>query len=307
MTHTYGELNAFVVGSLMKEAVRRAILAIRAQRFTFEARVKGEGPKGSVDLVTTADQAAQRVFVKLLNEWFPTFGVVAEEDHLTVPCTEQDRNLWFSVDPLDGTKAFVRRQSHGIGTMISLICDGEVIAACVGDVMTQEVYATRPGSADVFRISEFGFAEALSVEPERPLADQWLQLRERPSAYSRAIQEMVAGADPLFKDYETTGGSIGISMARLWKGEMAGEVIRAGMATPWDLCPVVGILAKLGFVFVAIDATSHDFAVVHPPIEPRPVAVPHELLVIHESRLSELMSWRERFLQRNPAVSGSAV
>lgn len=298
MNQTYGELNAFVVGTLMKEAVRRAILAIRAQRFTFEASVKGEGPRGSVDLVTTADQAAQRVFVKLLNEWFPTFGVVAEEDHLTVPCTESGRDLWFSVDPLDGTKAFVRRQSHGIGTMISLICDGEVIAACVGDVMTQEVYATRPNSNEVYRISEFGFAEALRVDADRPLSDQWLQLRERPGAYSRAIQEMVAGEEPLFQDYETTGGSIGISMARLWKGEMAAEVIRAGIATPWDLCPVAGILARLGFVFVAVDPASHEFTLVRPPIEPRPMLVPHELLVVHESRVPELMDWRERFVRR---------
>lgn len=277
----------------MKEAVRRAIVAIRAERFSFEAQVKGVGRGGSVDLVTTADKVAQRVFVKLLREWFPTFGVVAEEDHLSVPCSEPGRDLWFSVDPVDGTRAFVRRQSHGIGTMISLVENGDVIAACVGDVMTQEVYATRPDSPDVFRISEFGFAERLSIDPARTLSGQWVQLRAPSSHYSPVVESMVRGRRPLFGGYEIAGGSVGISMARLWKGELAAEVLRPGQTTPWDLCPVVGICKRLGFVFVAIDPGGGPFRVVAPPVDVEPVVIERELLVVHESRLRELMAWRD--------------
>ena len=292
---SYGALNPHVVGTLMKEAVRRAMVAIRAERFSFEARVKGVGPRGSVDLVTTADQAAQRVFVKLLREWFPTFGVVAEEDHLSVPCTEPERNLWFSVDPLDGTKAFVRRQSHGIGAMISLVNDGVVVAACVGDVMTQEVYTTRPESEQVYRISEFGFAESLELDPERTLGEQWLQLRERPSHHSAMVAAMVAGPEPLFSGYEITGGSVGISMARLWKSEMSAEVIRPGRANPWDLCPVAGICTKLGFLFVELEDETGTCQVVPPPIAPGPLTLEREILVVHRSRLDELRAWVERY------------
>ncbi len=291
MRDSFGELNAHVVGTLMKEAVRRAIVAIRAERFSFEARVKGVRYGGSTDLVTTADNMAQRVFIKLLREWFPTFGVVAEEDQLAVPCTETGRNLWFSVDPLDGTKAFIRRQSHGIGTMISLMEDEHVIAACVGDVMTQEVYATRPGSDDVFRISEFGFAEKLSVERSRTLSKQRVQLRRPPSRYSKVIESMVCGEKPLFDGYETIGGSVGISMARLWKGEIAAEVLQPGPTTPWDLCPVVGICHNLGFVFVSTDTTQAHFEIIPPPVAPAPFLLEHELLVIHESRVEELSNW----------------
>ena len=146
MAFDYGELNGHSVGTLMKEAVRRAIVAIRSQRFTFEATAKAHGAHGGLDFVTTADRAAQDVFVELLREWFPDFGIVAEEGALRVPCTHPRHDLWFTVDPLDGTKAFMRRQSHGIGTMIALVRDGVVEAGCIGDVMTQEVYATRPGA-----------------------------------------------------------------------------------------------------------------------------------------------------------------
>ncbi|MEM9489762.1 MAG: inositol monophosphatase family protein, partial [Myxococcota bacterium] len=276
MSESYGVINAHVVGTLMKEAVRRAIVAIRAQRFTFEARVKGVGPTGSPDLVTTADRAAQRVFVKLLRDWFPTFGVVAEEDDLSVPCTEPGQDLWFSVDPLDGTKAFVRRQSTGIGTMIALACDGEVVAACVGDVMTQEVYATRPESAEVYRISEFGVAEQLAINADRTLAEQWLQLRDRPTNYSPTVQALVSRDQPLFRAFEVTNGSIGVGMARLWKGEVAGAVIRPGLGTPWDLCPVLGICRKLGFVFVSIAPECSEFELFELPVIPTLVDIEHE-------------------------------
>jgi fructose-1,6-bisphosphatase/inositol monophosphatase family enzyme len=55
-------------------------------------------------------------------------------------------NLLLTVDSLDGTKAYVRKQFHGIGTMVSLVCDCNVIAAYVGDLMTQEIYGFRPAS-----------------------------------------------------------------------------------------------------------------------------------------------------------------
>lgn len=292
---SYGTINAHVVGTLMKEAVRRAMVAIRGARFSFEARVKGVSPRGAIDLVTTADHAAQRVFVKLLREWFPTFGVVAEEDKLSVPCTEPDRDLWFSVDPLDGTKAFVRRQSHGIGTMLALICDDRVIASCVGDIMTQEVYSTRPESDEVYRISEFGVAEALRVDPERTLAEQLLQLRDRPERYSPMIRAMVTGPEPLFDGYEITGGSIGISMARLWKSEIAAEVLRPGRSEPWDLCPVAGMCDKLGFVYVELDPDTGKVRVIDPPVSARPLTLEREILVVHGSRWNELRQWAEGY------------
>ena len=291
MSRIFGGLTAHAVGSLMKEAVRRAIVAIRGERFSFEAQVKRVLPGGSRDLVTTADQAAQRVFVKLLRDWFPTYGVVAEENHLSVPCTEPDHDFWFTVDPLDGTKAFIRRQSHGIGTMLALVCDGDVIAACVGDVMTQEVYATRPDSPKVFRISEFGVAEKLEVDKGRTLRTQWIQLRDPPSQHSPMVDELAAGPNMLFSQYEIVGGSIGISMARLWKGEVAAEVIRPGWANPWDLCPVVGISRKLGFVFVQLDSARGNFQTIDPPIARSPVRSERELLVIHHSRVGELEAW----------------
>lgn len=289
----FGSLNANSVGTLMKEAVRRAIEAIRAHRFTFEASAKMRPGDSGPDFVTTADRAAQEVFVALLRTWFPSFGIVAEEDHLRVPCTHPSHDLWFTLDPLDGTRAFMRRQSHGIGTMLSLVCDGQVIGACVGDIMTSEVYAARPDDRSVHRVSEFGFAERLEIDPLRPLSAQWLLVCERPK---RLVPTVVArlGIERggVFGGFESTAGSIGIAMARVWKSEVGGAVFGPfHTGTPWDLYPVIGISQRLGFVFYVFDDDGlRPWA---PIIDRGGTPVPGEILCVHRSRERELMAWFE--------------
>ncbi|MCA9514037.1 MAG: hypothetical protein KC635_03760 [Myxococcales bacterium] len=301
MDTQYGPLNGHSVGTLMKEAVRRAIEAIRGHRFTFEATAKGRRADGKHTFVTTADHAAQRVFVKLLREWFPTYGIVAEEGELSVPCTHPKHDLWFTVDPLDGTRAFMRRQSHGIGTMISLVRDGEVVGACVGDVMTQEVYSARPDGRSVHRVSEFGIAERLYILEGRTLADQWLLLRERPHNHSTLVRSMVDNeASPLFAAVESSGGgSIGIAMARLWKGEVGGAILGPiPRATPWDFYPIMALCARLGFDFWAIEGTRVWRWL--PEVDKAGTPVPHEVLVIHRSRAPELEAWLARSFPVEP-------
>ena len=289
----FGPLNANSVGTLMKEAVRRAIVAIRTHRFNFEARAKLRAHGDTTpDFVTTADSAAQEVFVTLLRTWFPTFGIIAEEDHLRVPCTHPHNDLWFTLDPLDGTRAFMRRQSHGIGTMVSLICDGVVIGACVGDVMTSEVYAARPDDPAVHRVSEFGIAERLEIDPNRTLANQWVLVCERPRRpVPTILTRLGLEQGGVFGGFESTAGSIGIAMARVWKSEVGGAIfgpfLRGG--TPWDLYPVFGISRRLGFRFYLLD----DNAITpwEPTIHRDGTPVPHEILCIHESRHDELFDW----------------
>jgi fructose-1,6-bisphosphatase/inositol monophosphatase family enzyme len=291
--YNFGPMNAHLVGIAMKEMVRRVIGAIRTERFVFEAQPK-RGYSGEMDdLVTTADRAAQAIYVKLMREMFPTFGIVAEEDELSLPCSDNRfGDIYFTVDPLDGTKAFARKQSHGVGTMISLVRNGEIIAVCIGDVMTREIYYYRPGSDCVHRISEFDHAERLAINEQRRLDDQHILLRDRPEALvSPTLRQLVAPLEQngAFKGIEITGGSIGISMARLWKGEVGAAINNKTVYdTPWDSTPVMGISQKLGFVFLKPDERTGKLEVFTPV--PAKVKVPgQEFLVIHSSQLESLL------------------
>ncbi len=291
-----GKLNSHVVGIVMKEMVRRVIEEIRSQRFVFEASAK-EGHDGEMDdVVTTADKAAQEIYVKLIREGFPTCGIVAEEDDLRIECTDRIvGNIYFTVDPLDGTKAYKRRQSHGIGTMISLVHDHEILAAYVGDVMTREIYGYRPESNKVHRISECGHGETLQIEPGK-LLDERVLIRQRPEEYSLLTQRLLAPhfRGGLCNDLEITGGSIGISMARLWKGEVSLAVIGSNYETPWDSTPIHGISAKLGCIFLEPDDNGKSYNEVTPPIYEKVTPRSKELLIVHASRWPEIQAWQAR-------------
>jgi fructose-1,6-bisphosphatase/inositol monophosphatase family enzyme len=294
-TRTYGAVNCHLIGIAMKEMVRRALEVIRDERFIFEAYAK-QGLGGAMDdVVTSADAAAQRIYVRMMREQFPTFGILAEEDALRMECTDPELgDIYFTVDPLDGTRAYKRRQSHGIGTMIALVHDGEIIAAYIGDVMTREIYGFRPASDDVHRISEYGHAERLGISPTRPLAEQYLLLRKRPEEHSASMRRVIAPHHEggLCEDFEITGGSIGISMARLWKGEVGAAVVGSRHETPWDSTPVLGICHKLGFVFAEADAATGRLVPRQLEAHKETKHGSHEWLVIHESRLPELDAWQ---------------
>lgn len=296
MSRTYGQINGHLIGLAMKEAVRRAIRVIEAQRFVAEVQGKvTDYNPDKADFVTSADKAAQEVYVRLLRESFPDFGIVAEEDHLSV---NPESEIYFTVDPLDGTRAFIRQQSHGVGTMISLVCNGEIIAAYVGDVLTGEIYGYRPDSDNVHRVTAYGRAVPLAIDSDRALREQYVLLRDEPGAHSDKTARLIHSRFRLFKSFEITGGSIGISMARLWKGEVGAAILRPGPNTPWDLLPILGISQKLGFVFMGLDPRDGN-------LFPDPFAVTKEIqrvgyetLVVHESRVPELRAWFDAAYRR---------
>ena len=274
------------MGIAMKEAVRRAIRAIRRRRVQFDVSEKETSGK-AVDYLTSADLAAQDCYLKVLTECFSWAGIVAEERNFQ---KETEYGYYFSVDPLDGTKAFVRRQSHGVGTMIALAQEEQIISAWVGDVMTQEIYGFRPDSLKVHRITEYSEFELLVVNGALPLKSQHVIFRSDP--YQSGLRWSSCATD-CFKDFEIESGSIGLTFARLWKGEVGAIVMKPGYATPWDRWPVVGISRKMGFIFLrrSLDERVRELEEFDPVISTGMSREETHCLVIHRSRLEEFRSW----------------
>ena len=277
---SFGQLNGHTVGIVLKELVRRAIVTIRNERTVFDVTQKAGYDGAMTDVFTSADRKAQEVYLRSLRECFPHYGIVAEEDELTI--APQDGAGYFTVDPLDGTKAFIRRQSHGVGTMIALVEQGKVVSAYIGDINTQEIYGFRPDSRRVHRITEFETAEELSHH-DRPLAEQYILMRDPERAYSEASRRLLSQ----FKSWVIDGGSIGIWIARLWKREVGAALLPPSMETPWDRTPIVGIATALGYVFCEADANGR-----WQPAEPAVAATTYkrecDLLVIHRDDLLKL-------------------
>jgi fructose-1,6-bisphosphatase/inositol monophosphatase family enzyme len=277
-------LNEHVVGIILKEIVRRAIITIRAERFKFEATAKLDYNGSMEDVFTTADTAAQAIYEAAIRECFPGVGMIGEEETPDIPCTLDGVDAYFTVDPLDGTKAFVRRQSHGTATMVALVVNGEVVSAWIGDINTQEIYGYRPGSKKVHRISEYGLSQYLHTQPfGQTLSNSPLLLRESLENSPNAVRNLAKR----FKKNYNDGGSIGTWMARLWKGEFGGAVIDPGYQTPWDDTPLIGISKKLGFVFLRSDGTKpwEEFM---PELVRRTEERPYWTAVVHRSNLDQI-------------------
>jgi fructose-1,6-bisphosphatase/inositol monophosphatase family enzyme len=283
-----GNLNGHAAGIIMKEMVRRAIFAIRRHFDSFEV-IEKVGMDNRKDLLTSADRAAQEIYAKSIRQCFPGYGIIAEEDKLSVPCEIPGENLFFTVDPLDGTKAFIRRQSHAIGTMISLVRNGEVIGAYIGDVMTHEIYGFRPGSQRVHRITDYNAAVQLQPSP-RPLRESYVSLRSEPDYFSPCVQQVARGTrfGGMFQSMEVSGGSIGVDVARLWKGEVGAIVLEPFFNTPWDYCPVFGISQQLGFVEVAV--VDDKLELIKTQFNREGTRRVYEAFLIHEKQLDELRS-----------------
>jgi myo-inositol-1(or 4)-monophosphatase len=107
--------------------------------------------KGEADLVTEADEEAERKIEEVLSEPFPDHGVLTEKSGQT----EGQSDARGVVDPLDGTTNYV----HGVPffcTSIALERAGEVVVGVVHDPMANETYAAERGSGATLNGSPIG-------------------------------------------------------------------------------------------------------------------------------------------------------
>lgn len=283
----FGPMNGHAVGIIMKELVRRAISAIRNERIVFETQQKAGADGVMNDMLTSADLKAQEVYLRSLRECFPDCGVIGEENEVDIAPTAPT-TAYFTIDPLDGTKAFVRRQSHGVGTMIALVDGQTVLAAYVGDINTREVYGFRPGSEKAYRITDFDAVEPLEAtsRTKKPLLHRTMLLRDPPEDYSELSRSLIAAMNT----FQIDGGSIGIWTARLWKDEVGAALLPPGWETPWDSSPVIGISKQVGLAFLRPAADGKRWEEFDPPVPSARFRRDHDVLILPRARASELVA-----------------
>jgi len=96
--------------------------------------------------VTEADQRAEALILEALRSRFPEIPIISEEDAAEFGTPDAIGPRFFLVDPLDGTKAFVRGDPH-FTVNIGLIEDGRPVAGAVAAPPSGEVWWTQAGQA----------------------------------------------------------------------------------------------------------------------------------------------------------------
>lgn len=105
--------------------------------------------KADASPVTLADKAAEKVILDGLRAAFPGIPCVSEEEISEGIVPPALGELFFLVDPLDGTKEFVKRRSD-FTVNIALIQNGAPTVGVVYAPCTGRFFGGRPGLAEAF-------------------------------------------------------------------------------------------------------------------------------------------------------------
>src|ERR1700728_2865789 len=119
-------------------AAEASKIALSLYRHNLEVRIKEDKSP-----VTEADVRCEVAIREILESRFPAYGFYGEE---TGARNQHAENLWL-VDPIDGTKAFVREYPF-FSTQIALMRGGElVLGVSSAPVYGELAYAERGGGA----------------------------------------------------------------------------------------------------------------------------------------------------------------
>ncbi|MCA0377648.1 MAG: histidinol-phosphatase [Gemmatimonadetes bacterium] len=204
-------------------------VAMRWYRQTFDVDIKGDGSP-----VTIADRTAEQEARAWIAQRFPHDGIMGEEFGLE----RGDAPRRWILDPIDGTKAFVR----GVplwGTLIAC-CEGETVlagAACYPAV--GELVAAAPGEgcwwngsrAQVSRASSLAHATVLITDERFP---------DRPARRAR-WQALAADANVA----RTWGDCYGYLLVATGRA----EVMVDDIVNPWDAAAIQPLITEAGGVF----------------------------------------------------------
>jgi histidinol-phosphatase len=219
--------------SAMVEAARAAgHIALTYYRSGFEVTIKADQTP-----VTQADREAERVILERLGRAFPDYGFLGEEFGGSGPT---DRR--FIIDPIDGTKNFVRRIPLW-ATLLACEEEGEVTAGVIHNPVTGEMFWASQGRgafldgdrlrvSDVARLGDAHLVHAgLGLLRQGGLWDGFVRLVDA-TARQRG-----------FGDY------LGYTLVAQGKAEIYTEVD----LKPWDLAPCKILVEEAGGIFTDLE------------------------------------------------------
>lgn len=131
---TVGEVLADIV-----EEAGRLILPLWRTALTVDAKADNSP-------VTEADRQGELLITERLKQHFPDIPIIAEEHASEYGTPDQIGRLFFLVDPVDGTKAFVRGDPSWT-VNIGLVEDRRPVAGAVAAPASGETWYTAPGGA----------------------------------------------------------------------------------------------------------------------------------------------------------------
>ena len=168
MIRTFSREETRRVGAILAEAARSEILPLFRNLPASAVRSK----TSPADLVTDADEAAERFITEHLARVWPGAVLVGEEGCTRNPALLNawiDAELAFLIDPIDGTRNYVAGLPL-FGVMAAVVSRGEVIASVIYDPLGRD-WAMALRGQGAWLENERGGETPLRVAAPAPLAE----------------------------------------------------------------------------------------------------------------------------------------
>lgn len=201
--------------------------------------------------VTEADRRAETLILQRLAAAFPDIPVVSEEDASEFGAPDAIGPRFFLVDPLDGTKAFIR-QDVNFTVNIGLIESGAPVAGAV----------VAPASGEVWRTSPDGARKRVADGPESVI-----HVRPRPADPVALIShtlkaDALEGLKAQYGFNRTQAMDSSIKLCRIAEGA-ADLYPRHGTTMEWDIAAGHAVLAAAGGEIVTTQGAPFIYGKAH--------------------------------------------
>lgn len=274
-----GRLLEFLEWEPLLWDMKKAVLAAGAELMSYYsgannsvAMKEGDSP------VSEADLASERVLIEALANY--DFALLSEESEDDL--ARLDSEFVFVMDPLDGTKDFLKKTGD-FSVLLGLVREGEAVIGLVYQPSEQRLYWAVKGFGARMRWAE-GEVELLNVSDVSEFSEAGIMVsREHLQELEQDLERELGIGRRIAR------GSAGLKLAAVASGEAEIYINSSDKTFEWDTCAGQLILEEAGGVLV--DLEGDDF--VYNKKAPRNAkgfvasnAVLHESLLQHLKNLS---------------------
>lgn len=207
--------------------------------------------------LTIADKASHNYIAAQLASRYPDIPILSEEGVLTDYEKRRTWQRYWCVDPLDGTKEFIKRNGE-FTVNIALIQDNQPVMGVIYIPATDTVYFAARGQG-VWKQTASG--EAIAIESLQKSA-QWTAAGSR--SHGSEEEERILSRYPV-SDYLSVGSSIKFCLLAEGSAQI---YLRLGPTMEWDTAAGQIIAETAGCTFTQADGSPFEYnkrSLLNPP------------------------------------------
>jgi 3'(2'), 5'-bisphosphate nucleotidase len=209
--------------------------------------------KGPNDPVTIADRKANTLICQRLRALFPDAVVVAEESDPSTYAEYRTARRVFFVDPVDGTREFVRRSGEFV-VMIGYVEDGHAVAGVIQSPVDGRTWVGAQGEG-AFRTQPGAPWSPIFPSSTTEVARARILVSRSQSPADAAILTRKLGSHDLL-----ALGSAGLKGASVADGTADAYIATRYAGKRWDVCAPDAIISAAGGVCSDLRGARLDYA-----------------------------------------------